>query len=145
MEDFIYILIGIIWLVFSVIKGTQKKKATSADQHSETSQKEKGRTFEDIMSEILGEDRQTEYVEVSEQESTIDLETAEPEVGSAYQSLEDIYLKEQQERLKNIEILEEEPVELSSEPQFSEESSIHSSFDLRKAIIYQALLERPYA
>lgn len=146
MEDFIYVLIGIIWLVFSVVKGNQKKKAAmTQNQQTKEPKEAKDRSFEDIISEMFGEEPETVFQKVGEQESTIDMETSEPEVGMAYQSLEEIFLKEQEEQISKGEITKENSVKNRIEPETLEKTLDHQPFDLRRAIIYQAVLERPYA
>ncbi|MDD3636094.1 MAG: hypothetical protein RBR84_01180 [Bacteroidales bacterium] len=145
MEDFIYILIGVIWLVFSVIKGTQKRKTQDQNQQAGSTQQRKERSFDDILTEILGEESepQTVFQEVSEQESTIEI--TETEVGGAYQSLEDLYLIEHKEQLKKEGNSKDNSVKRAIEPETIKKIKDHQPFDLRRAIIYQAILERPYA
>ncbi|MBG0781032.1 MAG: hypothetical protein H0S84_02055 [Bacteroidales bacterium] len=146
MEDFIYILIGIIWLVFSVVKSNQKKKAAmTQNQQISEPQEAKDISFEDTIAEMFAEEPETVFQEVGEQESTIDMETSEPEVGMAYQSLEELYLKEQEEQIRKGEITKENSVKNRIEPETLEKTLDHHPFDLRRAIIYQAILERPYA
>jgi len=141
MEDFIYVLIGIIWLAFSVIKGSQKKKAAMANR-PENDANPKNKSFEDIMAEILGTNevnhtQQNQAIEPIEEEIV-----EEEQVGNAYQSLEDLYL---QERLQNEQELRiEKPKNNNLEPQIIERNSRKQQFDLRTAIIYQAIMERPY-
>ncbi|MDD4372334.1 MAG: hypothetical protein PHG67_00295 [Bacteroidales bacterium] len=143
MEDFIYILIGVIWLVFSVIKGSQKRKTQEQSRQTGNTQK-KERSFEDILSEMLGEvpEPQTVFQEVSEQESTTEI--VEAEVGEAYQSLEDLYLIDQKEQLEKEEMSIDNSVKRVIEPQAIKKNKGREPFDLRRAIIYQAILERPY-
>lgn len=145
MEDFIYILIGVIWLVFSVIKGTQKRKTQDQNQQAGSTQQRKERSFDDILTEILGEESepQTVFQEVSEQESTIEI--TETEVGGAYQSLEDLYLIEHKEQLNKEGNSKDNSVKRAIEPETIKKIKDHQPFDLRRAIIYQAILERPYA
>lgn len=145
MEDFIYILIGVIWLVFSVIKGTQKRKTQDQNQQAGSTQQRKERSFDDILTEILGEESepQTVFQEVSEQESTIEI--TETEVGGAYQSLEDLYLIEHKEQLKKEGNSKDNSVKRAIEPETIKKIKDHQPFDLHRAIIYQAILERPYA
>lgn len=145
MEDFIYILIGVIWLVFSVIKGTQKRKTQDQNQQAGSTQQRKERSFDDILTEILGEESepQTVFQEVSEQESTIEI--TETEVGGAYQSLEDLYLIEHKEQLKKDGNSKDNSVKRAIEPETIKKIKDHQPFDLHRAIIYQAILERPYA
>ncbi|MBU2557154.1 MAG: hypothetical protein KJ578_05165 [Bacteroidetes bacterium] len=141
MEDLIYILIGVIWLVFSVIKGTQKKNPPSindAEEHDESDH----RGFEDIMAEILGKQNpREEKPNIEEYKS--EQEPEEEQVGMAYQSLEDLYMKE---RLKNREanLGLDEPEKEILEPETIKRNKPRPQFDLRKAIIYQTILERPY-
>lgn len=141
MENFIYILIGVIWLVISVKKSNQKKKALLANKPD--NEAEPGnRSFEDIMSEILGTNEthqniQKQFVETVEEEVV-----EEEEVGNAYQSLEDLYLKESLENEYDLRI--EEPIRDNLEPQITELNNRKQQFDLRTAIIYQAIMERPY-
>lgn len=141
MENFIYILIGVIWLAFSVIKGSQKKKASISSRPNDEANP-KNRSFEDIMSEILGtnegrQNPQNQFVEHVEEE------VEEENVGNAYQTLEDLYLKERLENEHELRI--EEPKNNNLEPQILEPNSHNQQFDLRTAIIYQAIMERPYA
>jgi len=142
MENFIFILIGVIWLVYSVAK-VNKKKNASPPSAAESSQDYKNRGFEDIMAEILGTSnvRQNiaeQYVETIEEEAV-----EEEEVGNAYQSLEDLYLIEELENEQEQRI--EEPKKDNLEPQITERNSRKQQFDLRTAIIYQAIMERPHA
>jgi len=142
MENFIFILIGAIWLVYSVSKANQKKN-TAPTSATENSQDAKNRGFEDIMAEILGTSnvRQhipDQYIETLEEEAV-----EEEEVGNAYQSLEDLYLKEELENQQ--EPYFEEPKKDNLEPQITKRNSRKQQFDLRTAIIYQAILERPHA
>lgn len=145
MEDYIYILIGAIWLIFSVVKGNQKKKASMANR-TDGDTHPNSRSFEDIMSEILGTNEsqqapQNQFVNYSDEEVIEEVE--EVEVGNAYQSLEDLYMKESLENEYEPRI--EELIKNRIEPQIKEHKSQKQQFDLRTAIIYQAIMERPYA
>ncbi|MBZ0241820.1 MAG: hypothetical protein K8F24_01275 [Bacteroidales bacterium] len=142
MENFIFILIGVIWLVYSVIKANQKKNAAPPSA-AKTSQDHENRGFEDIIAEILGtkdmlQNPQNQFIETLEEEVV-----EEEEVGNAYQTLEDLYLKEGLEN--ELELRIEEPIKDNLEPQITERNSRKQQFDLRTAIIYQAIMERPHA
>jgi hypothetical protein len=143
MDDFIYVLIGIIWLAFSVIKGSQKKKAAMAKRPAAEESTSQNSTFEEIMAEILG----TNEVKPTQQNQTfeplVEEVVEEEEVGNAYQSLEDLYLKERLNNKQELQI--EKPENNNLEPQILKRISREQQFDLRKAIIYQTILERPYA
>ncbi|MDY0076080.1 MAG: hypothetical protein RBR87_02295 [Bacteroidales bacterium] len=141
MENFIFILIGVIWLVYSVSKANQKKN-TASTSATENSQEAKNRGFEDIMAEILGTSNVRQHIP-DQYIETLEEEAVEEEVGNAYQSLEDLYLKEELENQQEPYI--EEPKKDNLEPQITKRNSRKQQFDLRTAIIYQAILERPHA
>lgn len=139
MEEFIYILIIVVWLAISIVKGSKRKAAAS--MRPGTASKPKTRSFEEIMAEMLGtnEPHQAQQVPVFEEEYEEDFEE---EVGMAYQTMEDLYLAEKLEDSNDLRI--EEPKKDDIEPQSKKSQSQKQHFDLRTAIIYQAIMERPY-
>jgi len=154
MEDYIYIIIGIIWLVFTVIKNNQKK----AQQQQDVGQKPassvppiaEAKTFEDILTEILNPvapvpspQMMTEPEEYYTEE-TISPEIVLEEARTEYQSLEEIFAAEAEERLASRSVAEM-PEDSSKSILSEEKHDVLNRIDLRKAVIYQAILERPYA
>ncbi len=155
MEDYIYIIIGIIWLVFSVVKGNQKRKSqqqAASDNASESVPKPtEQKSFEDILSEILNpvaplteQPAPDPYDEEVFSMETEEVEVIEEEKRTEYQSLEEIFAAEAESRLAAVSVMEmpEDDTIIASQAQLRKPKN---TIDLRKAIVYQAILERPYA
>lgn len=155
MEDYIYIIIGLIWLVFTAIKGNQKKKSqqqqAANSRPTAAPQPNEQKSFEDILSEILNPTAtviQSTVPEYDEEEplslETMPEEPKEEERRTEYQSLEEIFAAEAESRLAAISVME-----LPNEDEATTITTLQKKqknhIDLRKAIVYQAILERPYA
>jgi len=140
MEEFVYILIIVVWLAISIVKSNKRKAAAS--MRPATTSKSKTRGFEEIMAEILGANEPHQAQQVPVFEEGYEEDFAEEEVGMAYQSLEDLYMTEMAEDSNDLHI--EEPKKDNIEPQNKRSKSRKQHFDLRTAIIYQAIMERPY-
>jgi hypothetical protein len=158
MDDLIYILIGVIWIVFSIIKGTQKNTKTPAGSTPNTPPGNKS-TFEEMLEEWLPQmtearryeeddyDNQPEVPVISSEDSSVYKSAYEPLVNKYEEfdydveiiSLEE--LDEIQPSLSNYERYEQK--EDASVGNF-EQINLSESFDLRKAVIYSTILERPY-
>lgn len=140
MEDVIYILLAVAWVAFSIVKGAKKKTTTQTTQRPKSE-------LEEIFGEFFPKQ-------------------VEPE--PAYESLEDIqpeYFEEVEQSdeyySQYVGILDEEPISLEDEFDYNDQDKLeplahnnkpekehqhfnfHSTFDLRKAMIYQILLQRP--
>lgn len=151
MEDYIYIIIGIIWIVFSVIKGSQKnKKIHNADYEEDIP--EKRSALEEFLGELLPPMERKEVTYESYDEETIaELSEAIPEKYMAYSGMnweESTYDKDSSGQVKNqhrqlISIPEDDD---ALEVLDSESTNFNSweAFDLRKAVIFSSILERPY-
>ena len=74
IEDIIYIVIGIVWIAYSIYKGTQKsrEKQKRPDTTSKPSQDRKS-VFESFINDIITEEDESPYVQSAE-------EIQEPEV-----------------------------------------------------------------
>lgn len=155
MEDYIYIIIGLIWLVFTVVKGNQKKKsqqqAASGNATEAVPEPIEQKTFEDILSEILNPTatltNQPAPIEHEEEVFNMEAEAVavnEEEKRTEYQSLEEIFAAEAESRLAAVSVMEmpEDDAIIASQAQNRKPKN---TIDLRKAIVYQAILERPYA
>ena len=151
MEDYIYILIGVIWLAASIYKATQKskqkaqqKKPASSTEHENTPRTET-RSF---MEELLGgQDVRIPEPAVVETEYTEPL-YEEAEVNKPTGSFQSEYTKM---GLKGLESLSGEGVTSLGRITFQDTMKEHTKkssgpvkIDLRKAIIYSAILESPY-
>lgn len=153
MEDYIYILIGVIWLAASIYKAAnKKKKAFTPESEPDTS----------VRREMQNRPRKRSLFEEFMGEHEVRL--PEPEVHEIY--VEKDYESIRVEQKKTSGSFQEEYAKfgftglekLSSEGESStgrisfrdsmkkttEKRSSQKRFDLRKAIIYSTILERPY-
>jgi hypothetical protein len=138
MEDLIYILLGLAWVVFSVIKGVKK------NQTPHTTERPKSE-LEEIFGEFFpsSKEEEPEYDTLEDNSP----EYLEEEVKPA--SIFDAYSGEMNE----VEITSLEDAEISGVTFIHEEikEKVENnerfehipSFNLRQAIIYQTVLQRP--
>lgn len=148
-EDYLYILLGIIWVAFSIYKGVQKKKSLSkSPENTEPaeSQEPKKSFFDDFLNQIITENEPVPYEPVVEEQAfsdTVISDKAEEEKIFSYDDVaEESNFKEENS------VYEIEP---AAEIGFQQELQSHlkgknkqSNFDLRKAIIYSEILNRRY-
>ena len=153
MEDYIYILLIIVWIVFSLIKGIQKNKKTQPS----VSQKSKSPTQQGIerwLEEMLPDDLKPQSSDPlfssPEAEPVVfsQEEESEPErldfgrFSNDYKSFRNVVLEDidemsaMQYSMKESEQIETEEV--------GSQRYVPLDFSLRKAMIYQVILERPY-
>ena len=150
MEELLPLIIGILWLVYTFYtKGQKKKSAERAPSGSKT--REKPSFLEQLLSsegiqlgsseaEDLEEDYYIDQIEEEEPE-TIRMDNARP--SSFLKAELASYEEEGQAQFREAFALDENedkeayylPSELSSELQ---------EFDLRKAVVFSAILETPY-
>lgn len=137
----IYILIPIIWAIANFSKSNKKAKeakrkqqqaAQNANPQTQNTQGKKENDFESLVSEFFGIDDKQAYQEDTYQEIREPIETK--------QEVEEKDLKEEKDVRKETVT---KPVSYFMEN--DDESHDFSDFDLRKAIIYNAILERPYS
>lgn len=166
MEDFIYILIGIAWIGFSIYsqqKKLKKKQEEAAarktggvnEEATEHEAAEKSlfeKLFEDYEAEETAYEpveQQTkqhpsrETIQTDRRYSSVEQAASREEMMEANSVLSSDYYKstkgnEKQKKVR--ETIAEEILEDDSES-WEEKSR---DFDLRKAVIYSAILERPY-
>ena len=148
-EDYIYIIIGLVWIVFSIYKGAQKNKArkqTPVAPESESEEKEPSSIFDSFLNKLMKEEEQVPYEPV-EMHPTTDENTqvvhAENEKIFSYDDL-----AEESNYLKKTAVYEEQAVTKST---LNQELKTHLKqpktkprFDLRKAVIYSEILNRRY-
>jgi len=150
MEDYIYILLGVVWIIYAVYRANQKKKAkqrtpeTEPTSGSET-QNEMRSLLEGILTgEVTNAPKPSSYIDESLSAITeVQPEYENVDIKTDYK-LDTIPIEER-ERL-----VEDEYLELSFSQIFNNEDSEQElerediDFDLRKAIIYSEILNRPY-
>lgn len=150
-EDFIYILAGLVWVAFSIYKGSQKQKKAKASGNEKNKSKS---SIEDLIGEFLG---------VKEEESVYKEERLDsPSENVLFDEVEKIETSN-----------ESRPTEVFSyddkyeEDNYSEENTVFTPmvsevkavrraeykkpirkrkkprFDVKKAVIYSEILKRP--
>ena len=153
MEEYIYILIGVIWLAASVYKATKKGKKQAIQQKPGTTpQTEEGQSVPGVRSlldELMGgqevmvpEPESREYSIAESQLLEMEQEKPKKSFQSEYANL----------GLKGLETFtgeeESSPSGITFIDQFKDvhrKGSKQKKINLRKAIIYGAILERPYS
>lgn len=140
-EVLIYILIPIVWAIANFSKSNKKAKEAkrkqqqatqNANQQTQNTQGKQENDFESLVSEFFGIEDKQAYKEDAYQEIKEPIETK--------QEVEEKYLKEEKDVRKE---KVSKPVSYLMEN--DDESNEFIDFDIRKAIIYNAILERPYS
>ena len=147
MEDIIYILIGVLWLVFTFYTQQKKRKLKEASR-----EKEEAHPSRNILEELFGE--------IEDEKPPASQPTPEPSFPRRL-TFEDQY------ESKGIHSIEKSGKEYHNESKATpaaqrgrmfthiealdgirsldnENSVLREDFDLRKALIYQAILDPPY-
>jgi len=149
-DDYIYILVGLIWLGFSIYKGVQKKKAASSpttDAEDGNPPEKKKSIFDDFLNQILQEEEPVPYQPVDE-EIPIEKEPVAADniienrqfsydddyEESNYLAQTDVYQKETTTRSTPDTQLRTPPKKQLKKPRFN----------LRKAVIYSEILNTRY-
>lgn len=155
MDDLIYILLGLAWIIYAAYRANQKQKKkvlttpTSAPSQ-QTPPREQPRPIDTIFREILGEGSSLEEVIFPESQSYDDITVRELEKEKQLFSrpktvLETIPTEEgisafdsiyKSDRAKYL------PADAEEHP--SPATREEDWFDLRKAVIYAEILNRPY-
>lgn len=155
MDDYIYILIGLLWLVFTfyVQSKKQKKKRESRQSTPRQSSSEKPRTIlEQLFTEEISPEPDTpvfddEFMDVPvvEKTETITFENEYKKMG-----MESVEEFEREKYHKEAQPSITDPLKREHETPYSITSSLteemHDSleFDIRKAVIFAEILKRPY-
>ncbi len=153
MEDYIYIIIGVIWLAATVYKATKKKKENAAPQKpatAPTGEKTGVSATRSLLEQLLeGQQPRIPEPEVVELEPEYDepmlAEVEERKRKNAPQSGYTGY------GYKSLESVSGEGVSSLGQITFTDIMKMHETkagkpvkINLRKAIIYSAILEGPY-
>ncbi len=145
MEDFLPILIGIVWLVYTLYNRAQKKKNAGRPQQAE---KKENRSPSFIEQLLMGEEpaqpqpyeTYEKFDETEPDKIEFDEEFPVKEKPTPFlkKELSD-FVYEGQSSTYNENILENAVDEIQSETKTEADD-----FDLRKAIIYSEILNAPY-
>lgn len=155
MEDYIYILIGVIWIAASVYRASQKNKKKAPQQKQASSPAPSGerddkpvrslleelfdgqqiRIPEPVVTEVEPEPEPVPPQASSDRKYTRSFEKEYSKVG--FSSLE----KVSREGSSSLNKYKQEKHKKKNKKKYTRPSPV----DLRKAIIYKAILERPYS
>ncbi len=160
VEDFLYILIGIIWVAFSFYKAKKKKKTPDKKQGQNPIKEEP--SFLDSLLDELGMDTVTP-VKPQEEQPYVPYSFDDEDIIEKYKSAE--YDEESQSKPTKIfsydDIYEESNYSEATDVNVKKKSAIKSdttiilkekkpsgkkqkNIDLRKAVIYSEILKRQY-
>jgi len=142
-EDYIYILIGIIWIVFSIYQGRKKKQQKSSQP---TAEKKKS-FFETLLDEVVEKNKQSGQVYDFEPEIEKEAPVAVKETIEDRKFSYDDYYEERNYDEANEAIIKDGPISLSVSPQKLKSRRRNGrkiKFDLRKAVIYSEILKPRY-
>jgi len=143
-EDFFYILIGVIWIAFSIYQGQKKRKQKTTSKP--TTEKKKG-FFESLLDEVNEKNQQFE--ETFEDDIKPQLETTEA-VENTFEekkfSYDDYYEErnydEAEEAISESESIGKSIFDQQLKPVRRKKGK--PRFDLRKAVIYSEILKPRY-
>ena len=149
MDELIYILVLVAWVAYSIFNAKQKKKQKEQQAKSapkpqpqyETSepQKPKPSVLEDLFGEEFFEELPDDEEEISYKEA---VPAKEPVVTSYQpQASEKSYEERYKTASQLIQEMKDEEMETIME---AGDEMPEKDFDLRKAVIYSTILERPY-
>ena len=146
-EDIIYIVIGVLWIAYSIYKGTQKGKAKPKTKPASTDSEEKKKSFFDtFLDDILAKEEPVLYAPPTEDIAETETEDKNKKVEEEIFSYDDDYEESNhRERYDVIKSEIESDIKIEEEPTiFSSKKRKKPRIDLRKAIIYSEILNRRY-
>jgi hypothetical protein len=154
MDDYIYIILGLLWLVFTFYTQSKKQKKKKEQAQSkpspEVTTKKPTSLFEQLFREEMPEEEPTPVFEeptvLPEEKQTSTYKSFREEYSSlGIQSLEGSRGKYYEEGQKSIYKKEDDKTiaEALNSLKDPKRETIH--FDLRKAVILAEILKRPYA
>ena len=164
VEDFLYILIGIAWVIFSFYKAQKKKKAPAKKQPQPTKTQEtkESPSFLDSLLDELGVEMETEQKKNDEEpyipynydedliEKTYVTEVQEENIQkkqSEVFSYDDIYEESNYTEVTDVNDKKKSAFETNTTSIFEDKKTSlkkQKKIDLRKAIIYSEILKRQY-
>lgn len=143
-EDYLYILVGAVWIAYSVYKGIQKNKSR---QNKDVKPAEKKKSvFESFIDNILVEEKPLPYVpegeEIAIDDTDIKIAEKQNEVFSYDDDYEESNFQSDLDVYKNIsETPAKEKQKNNKSLSFKRKKP---RVDLRKAVVYSEILNRRY-
>jgi hypothetical protein len=143
-EDFFYILIGIVWIAFSIYQGQKKRKQKTSPQ--QTAEKKKS-FFETLLDEVTEKNQQFEETYADDDiQDTEPIKSVEDTFEDKKFSYDDYYEERNYEEAEDV-IIKNEPL---TQPEHNQKQKPGPRkrriprFDLKKAVIYSEILKPKY-
>jgi hypothetical protein len=149
MDDYIYIIALIAWVVFAFYRKSQKKSQAAREAGRQPQQRDQSRPFPTLEEILLGKEPVPEAEEVPEPAWTYTTDGMAPEMKETLFEKEynrqGITSIEEMDKQFNISAgiadnIQKEEVLIEDH----EGDDFESKVDLRKAVIYSEILNRPY-
>ncbi|OYT17299.1 MAG: hypothetical protein B7C24_03315 [Bacteroidetes bacterium 4572_77] len=162
MGDYIYTLLIIGWIIFGIVKATSKNKkvpnvAKKAGHIYTAPQQEKQRNTTSALEELLegflgGEIPKNDKKEISQLEFEQEIAADSLQIPSENNLNSSLDSYSGTDNVQSVFVAEDQEPSSLSKPEESidiqqtetQEEEEYNHIDLRQAIIYQAVLERPY-
>lgn len=151
-EDYLYIVLGIVWIAYSIYKGSQKNKAKQAKKNSSKKEPKKKSVFETFFDEILVEEKPVPYTPEAEIQPPDETEIEKPITTDKSLNQDRIFsyddYYEESNFQSDIDVYEDK-----AEIQVEKKQKIKATpsgktkkphFDLRKAVVYSEILNKRY-
>lgn len=145
-EDYIYILVGVVWIAYSIYKGSQKNKSKQAKKHTTGDNAPKKSIFQSFIDEVLVEEKPVPLTPASEDQIQEEIVFEVPEKKETIYSYDDIY--EESNFKEDTDVFEDKAeVQIVKNQKSNILSSIKQKkprIDLRKAVVYSEILNKRY-
>ena len=139
-EDFFYILVGLVWVAYSIYKGIQKKKS----QSNPSEKVKKKSVLETLMDEFLEKKEPVQPEPIVYEAPSQDIEFEEKSDPEVF-SYDDIYEESNYNAVSDV--YKEKPktkTNLKTKLKITPKKVKTPRFNLRKAVIYSELLNSRY-
>lgn len=150
MDDLIYILMLVGWVAYSIYNAKQKKKqkelqnrpASEPQPEYESAQPQKPQRS--IFEEVFGEGQFDDFEETVEEEIPHVEEIKKTPAEHTYNKAEPMEAPAREEYMTASQLINNRENELVDIDLIDKPITSRNYFNLRKAVIYSAILERPY-
>jgi hypothetical protein len=143
-EDILFIALGLIWVIYSAIKGNKKRSA--GKNHEESPEyNDSGDLFDELLSELTGKERRKEKEIVKSVVADEIIDREEKSIDwQNYSSFDDEYEKRKVADNWSVDTgFKEDEIKVNEvKDSINEEKRV--SFNLKKAFIYSEILKQKY-
>ena len=142
-EDYLYILIGVVWVAFSIYKGSKNKKRVV--RRPQKPKAEKG-FFETLINEFTEVKQSQEDVPSVAKDPAAEISAAAIMPGTEEKvfSYDDIYEEENYSEVEDAAVAVETRVKAGDEQKTHNQQNRQRRFNFKKAIIYSEILQPKY-